>query len=138
MRAKYWKLLVNATDGMNEKWLQMKQKEIDLDKDSTWYYDQWITTHGILKHKICQVPAYSGLWNNKGLIHDPAFDDSSQCWHGFGYKDCNIEMHIVPHGCKWYHFFPSQNFQAHVDKFNEITKNEYNLSLKDMYSDNER
>ena len=78
----------------------------------TWYYDQWITTHGLLYKRICTVPPWSGLWNKKGLEFDPFFDDSEQCWHGRGFKDCNLEIHIVPHGCKWYHFFPEQPFQG--------------------------
>ena len=78
----------------------------------TWYYDQWITTHGLLLKRICTVPPWSGLWNKKGLEFDPYFDDSEQCWHGRGFKDCNLEIHIVPHGCKWYHFFPDQPFQG--------------------------
>ena len=36
--------------------------EIELDRNNTWYYDQWITTHGLLKHRICTVPKTSGLW----------------------------------------------------------------------------
>ena len=78
----------------------------------TWWYDQWITTHGLLLKKICTVPPWSGLWNKKGLKFDPYFDDSKQCWHGRGFKDCNLEIHIVPHGCKWWHFFPDQPFKG--------------------------
>ena len=103
---------------------------IKLDRDVTWYYDQWITTYGILYHKICSAPPWSGLWNNPGLEFDPEFDDSDNCWHGAGYKDCNIDIHIVPHGCKWYHFYPNQNFDAHVEKFHEITNHVYDIDWK--------
>ena len=65
---------------------------------------------------------------------DPYFDDSNQCWHGFGFRDCNIIMHIQPHGCKWYHFFPQQTFEEHVEKFNEITNNVYAIDYQELYS----
>ena len=41
----------------------------------TWYYDQWITTHGLLLKNICTVPPWSGLWNKKGraLIRQKIF-----------------------------------------------------------------
>ena len=102
----------------------------------TWWYDQWITTHGLLLKKICTVPPWSGLWNKKGLKFDPYFDDSKQCWHGNGYKDCNLKIHIIPHGCKWWHFFPFQTFQEHVWKLNKITGNSYHLKLNDLYHNN--
>ena len=43
-------------------------------------------------------------------------------------------MHIQPHGCKWYHFFPQQTFEEHVEKFNEITNNVYNIDYQELYS----
>lgn len=134
MRAKTWSQVINATKDLNDKWLDYKIEEIGLGRQITWYYDQWITTHGILKQKICNVPPWSGLWNNRGLEFDPEFDDSEQCWHGQGYKDCNIDIHIVPHGCKWFHFFPFQTFQEHVDKFNELTDFAYNPKVTDFYA----
>ena len=75
------------------------------------------------------------LWIlTKGLEYDPYFDDSSQCWHGRGYKDCNMDIHIVPHGCKWWHFYPSQTFKEHVEKFNQLTGNSYDLQITDIFS----
>lgn len=134
MRAKTWSQVINATTDLNDQWLEYKINEIGLGRQVTWYYDQWITTLGILKEKICNVPPWSALWNNKGLHFDAEFDDSKQCWHGQGYKDCNIDIHIVPHGCKWFHFFPFQTFQEHVDKFNELTDFAYNPQVTDLYA----
>ena len=132
MRAKQWQKIINSTSDLNKDWLSYKREEIGLG-ESTWYYDQWITTHGILRNKICNVPPWSGLWNNKDLVFDPQFNDSEQCWHGQGYKDCNLNIHIVAHGCKWYHFFPWQKFEDHVEKFNEITNNAYNIETVDIF-----
>ena len=64
---------------------------------------------------------------------DPLFDDSGQCWHGYGFKDCNKLIHIQPHGCKWYHFFPDEPFEEHVRKFNEITEDAYDMNMKSLY-----
>ena len=65
LRAKTWKKLLGAQSDLNENWLNHKRKEINLD-EITWYYDQLITTHGLLKHQICNVPYSSGLWNLAG------------------------------------------------------------------------
>ena len=126
---------MNASTDLNEDWISYKRKEIGLGK-ATWYYDQWITTHGLLLKKICTVPPWSGLWNNTGLKFDPYFDDSKQCWHGEGYKDCNMNIHIVPHGCKWWHFYPFQKFEEHIAKFNELTEDSYNLHFNDVFGQN--
>ena len=130
MRAKEWSKIVNSTQDLNESFISEKQDLIKLDRNETWYYDQWITTYGILYHKICNAPPWSGLWNNPNLEFDPDFDDSNICWHGNGYKDCNMDIHIVPHGCKWYHFYPFQTFEEHVDKFHELTNHEYDIDWK--------
>ena len=50
------------------------------------------------------------------------------------YKDCNMDIHIVPHGCKWWHFYPSQTFEEHVEKFNQLTGNAYDLQITDIFS----
>ena len=132
LRAQEWARIINASRDLNSDWIASKKIQVGLD-DSTWYYDQWITTHGLLKNKICTVPPWSGLWRKQGLQFDPLFDDSDICWHGQGYKDCNQDIHIVPHGCKWFHFFPSQTLQEHIDKFNELTQNAFNVETKDIY-----
>ena len=132
MRSSAWKKIINSTQDLNSKWIEYKKSEIGLGP-STWYYDQWITTHGLLYRKICNVPPESGLWDNKNLDFDPDFDDSKQCWHGKFYKDCNIDIHIVGHGCKWFHFFPFQTFEEHVEKFRELTQDEYNIDLKSIF-----
>ena len=68
MTAHDWGLIVNATSaGLNEEWVNKKQEEFGLSPKFKWYYDQWITTLGLLKHKICTVPPYSGLWRNKHI-----------------------------------------------------------------------
>lgn len=89
--------------------------------DSVWYTDQLITTYGLLKHQLCNVPETSGLWNLPNLEFDPSFSDEKFCWHGRGYKDCNRDVHIVYQGCKWWHFFPGQGMQDHIEKFYELT-----------------
>ena len=84
------------------------------------------------------MPEKSGLWNVPGLkernIYFPNLNDTTTCWHGRYYKDCNLDMHIVAYGCKWWHFFPFQKFDEHVKKFNEITKNAYNLDFGSMFT----
>ena len=85
LRAKTWKKALNTTSDLNNNWILEMRYQIGLGK-TTWYYDQWITTYGILKNHICTVPSYSGLWNKGDLEFDPDFDDSEQCWHGSGYK----------------------------------------------------
>ena len=101
---------------LNKKWLDDRIEDIGLARaksNDKWYYDQWITTYGILINKLCTVPEKSGLWNVPGLkernIYFPNLNDTTTCWHGRYYKDCNLDMHIVAYGCKWWHFFPFQN-----------------------------
>ena len=100
-----------------------------LEEDSTWYTDQLITTYSLLSNKLCTVPQESGLWNLPGLQFDPDFVDANKCWHGFGYKDCNRDIHIVYNGCKWWHFYPSQTFDDHLKKFYELTNNTIQLNI---------
>ena len=94
---------------------------------------QWITTYGILKNRFCTVPAKSGLWKLGGLkkrgIYFPDYDDSKTCWHGQYYKDCNRDIQIVAYGCKWWHFYPSETFEDHAKKFNELTDDAYELKI---------
>ena len=103
-----------------------------------WYYDQWVTTYGILKNRLCTVPESSGLWNVPGLldkqIYFPELNDSKKCWHGKNYYDCNMQIRIIPYGCKWWHFYPSQNFDEHIEKFNEITNNTYNINFGNIFT----
>ena len=134
LRAKSWREMLEIGPNQSmEDWVQAKVDEIGLDRDFTWYYDQWITTHSILKHRLCNAPEESALWTNPGLNFDPAFNDTDVCYHGYGYKDCNEEIHIVYEGCKWWHFYPEQTFQEHVDKFHELTNNSYTFSFLDPY-----
>jgi hypothetical protein len=63
----------------------------------------------------------------------PGFDDSDTCFHGKYYSDCNEDVRIVAEGCKWWHFFPSQNFDDHLKKFNQITDNSYKLNVSPIY-----
>ena len=87
-------------------------------------------TYSLLASKVCTVPETSGLWRMPGLKYDPEFDDSGSCWHGRGYKDCNRDIHIVYQGCKWWHFYPDQSFQDHLDKFYELTNDTIALDLQ--------
>ena len=86
---------------------------------------------------LCTVPKESGLWNVPGLkergIFHPFYDDSAFCWHGKHHKDCNKMIHIVPYGCKWWHFFPEAEFPEHLNKFHELTNNTYSFNLTDIW-----
>ena len=131
----------NKDDQLNQKWLDDRINEIGLSRakhNDKWYYDQWVTTYGILKNKLCTVPEISGLWNIPGLIdrklYFPQLNDSKTCWHGKNYHDCNQIMRIIPYGCKWWHFYPTQSFKEHVAKFNELTNNEYKLNFGDIFT----
>jgi hypothetical protein len=102
-----------------------------------WGYDQLITTFGILKHKLCTVPEYSGLWKIPGLfekgVYFPELDDSNTCWHGSHYEDCNYQRIRIPNGCKWWHFYVHHKLDIHVNKFKELTKNLFNSKLSLLY-----
>merc|ERR550539_510273 len=121
--SKVWRQIVRSNDDkeLNQSWLSERIEEIGLARakfNDKWYYDQWVTTYGILKNRFCTVPEVSGLWKIPGLlerkIYFPTMNDSATCWHGRNYQDCNMDMHIVPYGCKWWHFFPFQKFKDHV------------------------
>ena len=59
------------------------------------------------------------------------FDDRSTCWHGDGtYEDCNnvlwtrnIMIRYNGGTCKWWHFFPYEEYPAVRSKFQEILAN---------------
>ena len=80
LRAADWRTLLefrgNDLGAGMEEWLERMVEEVGLDRNLTWYYDQWITTFKLLQHRICTAPAYSGLWNKAGLHFDPDLDDS--------------------------------------------------------------
>ena len=82
LRAEDWRRLLEFRDDGEdlgagvEEWLERMVEDVGLDRNFTWYYDQWITTFKLLQHKICTVPEYSGLWNKAGLEFDPDLDDS--------------------------------------------------------------
>ena len=131
----------NEDNALSQKWLSSRVEEIGLARAQTndkWYYDQWITTYGILKLKLCMVPEISGLWRIPGLVERGIRfsnqNDTNTCWHGKDYYDCNEDIRIVAHGCKWWHFFPTQKFEEHVEKFSEITKNVYRLDFGNMFT----
>jgi hypothetical protein len=138
-----WRQIVDPYEEnmLNQKWLLHRVEEIGLERakaNDKWYYDQWITTDGILKLKLCTVPETSGLCRIPGLVENkiyfPSMNDTNTCWHGKNYQDCNRDIRIVAHGCKWWHFFPTQKFKEHVKKFNEITNNEYKLDFGTMFT----
>ena len=139
-----WRQIIDPMNEttLDQKWLSQRVNEIGLARanhNSKWYYDQWITTYGILKNKFCTVPEESGLWKIPGLVdrelYFPTFNDTNICWHGKNYQDCNKDIRIVAYGCKWWHFFPSQEFKDHVKKFNEITENAYTIDFGNMFTD---
>ena len=89
--------------------------------EEDWYSDQLIITWALLSSKVCSVPASSNLWQMPGLRFDPALEDSETCFHGVGYEDCNtarVQLHL---GCKWWHFYPFESFENHLDKFYQFT-----------------
>ena len=121
---------------LNQMWLEDRIHDIGLEKAKfydKWYYDQWVTTFGILKQRLCSVPNTSGLWKVPGLVEKSIYfssiDDSKTCWHGNNYHDCNRARRLIPSGCKWWHFYPQQPFEDHVKKFNELTNNTYRSEL---------
>ena len=44
----------------------------------------------------------------------------SLSFHGYGFKDCNSQIHVVFGGCKWWHFFPQDTLEQHIEKFREV------------------
>ena len=89
-----------------------------------WYSDQIITSHALIANKICYVPPTSGLWKFLHLKYDQDFNDEHLCWHGIsgGYTDCNKYRKSNECGGKWWHFYPDQKFDDHLEKFQELTK----------------
>ena len=141
-----WRQIIDPSGHkeLNQPWMLERIEEIGLERvefwtsknlgsDDKWYYDQWITTYGILKNKLCVVPEVSGLWKLPGLIDNklyfPDMDDSSTCWHGENYRDCNKGHTHRKGGCKWWHFFPRQRYREMVKKFNQITDHQYNITF---------
>ena len=105
--------------------------------NDSWGYDQFITTYGILKHKLCTLPNNNGLWRIPGLVakhlYHPYMDDSEICWHGKDYTDCNQDTQHVKGGCKWWHFYPNHNLAVHIKKFRELTNGIYNSNISSLY-----
>ncbi|XP_023327709.1 uncharacterized protein LOC111700876 [Eurytemora carolleeae] len=130
MRASTWLQVLGYTGNLTH--LVERFRSLgSLDPISTWYYDQRITTYAILKSGLCTVPEKSGLWNMPGLQY-AEIDDNATCFHGKGYRDCNKDIHIVYQGCKWYHFYPNEKFDAHLEKFRELTNNEIKLEIQTL------
>lgn len=147
-----WRKIIDP-DGhkqLDRQWMLDRVEEIGLEHvefwtskglgaNSKWYYDQWITTYGVIKNEFCKVPKVSGLWKLPGLVkrnlYFPEMDDSDSCWHGKNYISCDLFRRIIAYGCKWWHFRPFQTLDEHVQKFNEITNNSYNFNFKNMNSE---
>ena len=92
MKAATWFNITGYTGNITEL-VERYKKNLGLVEEigkSTWYYDQLITTHALLASKICTVPRESGLWKMPGLRFDPSMKDRDTCYHGKGYRDCNI------------------------------------------------
>ena len=96
--------------------------------EKKWFTDQLITTWALLSTKICSVPDRSNLWEMPELKFDPTLDDSKKCFHGV-FEDCNIRRTQLSLGrkCQWWHFYPNEGFQNHLDKFYELTNNAITL-----------
>ena len=142
-----WREIIEPREDeqLTRKWLTERVEEIaagqadhmtDIwqdDKWVSWTNDQIVCTYGILKSKLCTVPKISGLWKTPGLVHRklyfPDMDDSSTCWHGENYRDCNKGHEHRKGGCKWWHFFPRQRYREMVKKFNQITDHQYNITF---------
>ena len=142
-----WREIIEPREDkqLNQKWLTERVEEIaagqadhmtDIWQDNkwvSWTNDQIVCTYGILKSKLCTVPKISGLWKTPGLVHRklyfPDMDDSSTCWHGENYRDCNKGHEHRKGGCKWWHFFPRQRYREMVKKFNQITDHQYNITF---------
>lgn len=63
-----------APSKLNKEWLDGQINKVSLNGSDTWYFDQWITTFALLKHRICSAPEKSGLWNHKDLTYDPGME----------------------------------------------------------------
>ncbi len=137
MRASTWKQVLEVGSSQSlEDWLDDRVAEFGLNSsDNSWYYDQFITTLSILRSRLCTAPEYSGLWRNPGVTFDPSLDDEDTCYHGYGYKDCNRNIHVVFGGCKWWHFYPDQTFDEHVRKFHELTNDTYSFRFMNPYEE---
>merc|ERR1712218_124068 len=129
MKARTWFNITGYMGNLTEL-VERYKKDLGLVAElgkSTWYYDQLITTHSLLSSKICSVPRKSGLWNMPGIMFDPSTQDKDTCYHGRGYRDCNISnigQRKTYKGCKWWHFFPFQRMGAHLEKFYQLSNNE--------------
>ena len=52
MPARVWEQVLDFKEGQTvDAWVDSRAEEIGLDRNFTWYYDQWITTYGVLKVK---------------------------------------------------------------------------------------
>ena len=92
MKASTWFNITGYTGNLTEL-VERYKKDLGLVAElgkSTWYYDQLITTHSLLSSKICSVPRESGLWKMPGIMFDNNTQDKDTCYHGRGYRDCNI------------------------------------------------
>lgn len=96
--------------------------------EKEWFTDQLITTWALLSTKICSVPDRSNLWEMPELKFDPTLDDSKQCFHDV-IENCIIHRTQLSGGrkCQWWHFYPNEGFQNHLDKFYELTNNAITL-----------
>lgn len=60
-----------APSTITKEWLDNQIVKVSLEGSDTWYFDQWITTFALLRHRICSVPQKSALWKHKDLSFDP-------------------------------------------------------------------
>jgi len=128
MRASLWRRVLNYTGKISDLVKNfIKETQTEEGLETIWYIDQTLTTYYILKSRLCTVPKTSGQWGWKGLEYKEV-DDSSTCFHGSGYADCNKARTFVGQGCKWWHFHPDERMvEDLMPKFAESCNNRIQL-----------
>jgi len=76
------------------------------------------------------------------LFFTRVFDDQETCWHGDGtYEDCNnvlwtrnVLIRFKGGSCKWWHFYPYEEYATVRSKFHEIlAHSDYEDSLLNAF-----
>jgi len=116
------------------------KKLVKFSSNTSWDIDQDIFTHEILNSGLCSLPEDHILWDKLHIDHSipRGFNDSKTCWHGGGvYEDCNnnmsmgrnLKIRYYGKSCKWWHFFPKENYTQLKEKFDEIMQGKSENSL---------
>ena len=117
MRARTW-AEVTGYQGSLEELVRHFREEVKLvAASSVWYTDQLIITWSLLASRLCSVPASSGLWNMPGLAWSSEAG-SEACWTGDEtWAECTVYQEFEHFNCKYWHFYPEQNFREHLNIF---------------------